>query len=118
MFIDHGYSCTQLLISYTICYILAHLLLLETMDHLIMSTVLLKEFVYCGGLIYLLEILVRAPSRRVREAVARLLSHCLVDKQLGRRIQAIVTQYLPPIFTDTLRDTPEAFFSIFDCEFI
>ncbi|CAL8068163.1 unnamed protein product [Calicophoron daubneyi] len=93
-----------------------HQLLIETVDHLIMSTNLLKEFVYCGGLIYLLDVLVRSPVRRVRECVVTLLSHCLVDKQVGRRIQALLSQYLPPIFPETIRDTPDAFLTLFDSE--
>ncbi|VDP87172.1 unnamed protein product [Echinostoma caproni] len=93
-----------------------HQLLVETFDHLVMSTALLKELVYCGGLIYLLEILVRSPVRRVREATISLLSHCLVDKQVGRRIQALLSQYLPPIFPETMRDTPEAFLTLFDSD--
>ncbi|CAH8660299.1 unnamed protein product, partial [Dicrocoelium dendriticum] len=93
-----------------------HQLLIETFDHLVMSTPLLKELVYSGGLVYLLEILVRSPSRRVREAAVNLLSHCLADKQVGRRIQALLCQYLPPIFPETLRDTPEAFLNLFDAD--
>ncbi|KAA3681187.1 DnaJ subfamily C member 13, partial [Paragonimus westermani] len=93
-----------------------HQLLVETFDRLVMLTTLLKEFVYCGGLIYLLEIISRSPARRVREAVVCLLSRCLADKQVGRRIQALLSQFLPPIFAETLRDTPEAFINLFDSD--
>ncbi|VEL42003.1 unnamed protein product [Protopolystoma xenopodis] len=93
-------------------------MLIETLDRLVVITSLLKEFVYRGGLIYLLTFLVTASSLEIRQSVIQLLARCLADKQVGRRIQALLGQFLPGIFQETLRDTPDIFLQLFDCELI
>ncbi|VDP44031.1 unnamed protein product [Schistosoma margrebowiei] len=94
----------------------AHLVLIQTMEHLISSSLLLKEFIYAGGLIYLMEIICQSSQQQTRHATVDLISHCLINKQFGRRIQAIMNQYLPSVFVDTLRDQPETFLALFDAD--
>lgn len=84
------------------------------MEHLISSSLLLKEFIYAGGLIYLMEIICQSSQQQIRYATVDLISHCLINKQFGRRIQAIMNQYLPNVFVDTLKDQPETFLALFD----
>ncbi|CAH8642884.1 unnamed protein product [Schistosoma rodhaini] len=94
----------------------AHLVLIQTMEHLISSSLLLKEFIYAGGLIYLMSIMCQSSQQQVRQATVDLISHCLINKQFGRRIQAILNQYLPNVFVDTIRDQPETFLALFDAD--
>ncbi|XP_018647306.1 endosomal trafficking protein, putative [Schistosoma mansoni] len=94
----------------------AHLVLIQTMEHLISSSLLLKEFIYAGGLIYLMSIICQSSQQQTRQATVDLISHCLINKQFGRRIQAILNQYLPNVFVDTIRDQPETFLALFDAD--
>nr|CAH8867302.1 unnamed protein product [Trichobilharzia regenti] len=112
-------AASQLLTSLVVLFFIlprAHFILVQTVDHLIASSTLLKEFIYAGGLIYLLQLVCSSPQQQDRQATVRLLSHCLINKQFGRRIQAIMNQYLPSVFVDTLRDQPENFLSLFDAD--
>ncbi|TNN08971.1 DnaJ subfamily C member 13 isoform 1 [Schistosoma japonicum] len=94
----------------------AHLILIQTMEHLISSSLLLKEFIYSGGLIYLMELICHSSKQQIRHAAVHLISHCLTNKQFGRRIQAIMKQYLPSVFVDTIKDQPETFLALFDAD--
>lgn len=99
-------------------FFLAHLPLLEFFAHVIAFNALLKELVYAGGLIYLLEVITTSEVPEVRRGAVDLLSRCLANAQLGRRIQALLGQFLPAIFPETIKDTPEQFISLYDCEFL
>uniref|UniRef100_A0A9J2PM00 Uncharacterized protein n=1 Tax=Ascaris lumbricoides TaxID=6252 RepID=A0A9J2PM00_ASCLU len=68
-----------------------------------------------GGLLYILSILCEsqaAPEDRL--AAAELLAKLQANKLTGPRWSRFITRYLPPIFTDALRDSPQAAISMFD----
>nr|VZI25149.1 unnamed protein product [Spirometra erinaceieuropaei] len=94
----------------------AHLPLIEFLNHVIVVNDLLKEVVYTGGLVYLLEVIVTSEARDVRQAAVGFLSRCLANPQVGRRIQALLSQFLPAIFPETIRDSPEAFLPLFESD--
>ncbi len=87
---------------------------MDFFNHVIAVNALLKELVYAGGLVYLLEAIATSEMRDVRQACCSLLSRCMANAQLGRRIQALLGQFLPTIFPETIRDTPEQFLPLFD----
>ncbi|VDK38091.1 unnamed protein product [Taenia asiatica] len=95
---------------------LAHLPLLDFFTHVVAVNSLLKELVYAGGLIYLLEAITTSEVPEVRRGSAELLSRCLANPQLGRRIQALLGQFLPFIFPETIRGSPEQFISLYDSD--
>nr|VZI16997.1 unnamed protein product [Spirometra erinaceieuropaei] len=94
----------------------AHLPLIEFLNHVIVVNDLLKEVVYTGGLVYLLEVIATSEARDVRQAAVGFLSRCLANPQVGRRIQALLSQFLPAIFPETIRDSPEAFLPLFESD--
>ncbi|VDM00385.1 unnamed protein product [Schistocephalus solidus] len=90
--------------------------MIEFLNHVIVVNDLLKEVVYTGGLVYLLEVIATSEARDVRQAAVGFLSRCLANSQVGRRIQALLCQFLPAIFPETIRDTPEAFLPLFESD--
>ncbi|VDN13099.1 unnamed protein product [Dibothriocephalus latus] len=94
----------------------AYLPLIEFLNHVIVVNDLLKEVVYTGGLVYLLEVIATSEARDVRQAAVGFLSRCLANPQVGRRIQALLSQFLPAIFPETIRDSPEAFLPLFESD--
>uniref|UniRef100_A0A5K3FU08 J domain-containing protein n=1 Tax=Mesocestoides corti TaxID=53468 RepID=A0A5K3FU08_MESCO len=92
----------------------AQIPLVDFFNHAIAVNALLKELVYAGGLVYLLETIVTSEMRDVRTACVSFLSRCMANAQLGRRIQALLGQFVPAIFPETIRDTPEQFIPLFD----
>lgn len=95
---------------------LAHLPLLDFFAHVVAVNSLLKELVYAGGLIYLLEAIATSEVPEVRRGSAELLSRCLANPQLGRRIQALLGQFLPAIFPETIRGAPQQFVALYDSD--
>ncbi|KAL5969309.1 hypothetical protein TSMEX_002951 [Taenia solium] len=95
---------------------LSHLPLLDFFTHVVAVNSLLKELVYAGGLIYLLEAITTSEVPEVRRGSAELLSRCLANPQLGRRIQALLGQFLPFIFPETIRGSPEQFIALYDSD--
>ncbi|VDN96699.1 unnamed protein product [Rodentolepis nana] len=95
---------------------IAHLSLLEFFAHVVTLNALLKELVYAGGLIYLLEVITASEVPEVRRSAVDILSRCLANPQLGRRIQALLGQFLPAIFPETIKETPEQFISLYDSD--
>lgn len=97
-------------------FLSAHLPLLDFFTNAVAINSLLKELVYAGGLIYLLEAIATSEVPEVRRGSAELLSRCLANPQLGRRIQALLGQFLPSIFPETIRGSPEQFVALYDCK--
>ncbi|TKR92925.1 hypothetical protein L596_007484 [Steinernema carpocapsae] len=99
--------------------------ILETLGALATNGALAKELLECGGLLYILGIYTdihdfmahSAPEvGRRRIAAAELLSKLQSDNQSGPRWNRLITRFLPPIFADALRDSPQASVSMFDTD--
>ncbi len=67
-----------------------------------------------GGVIYLLDLFCNATHPAVREATAALFAKLLMDKLRGPKIKILVCKFLPAIFTDAMRDNPEAAVAMFE----
>lgn len=90
-------------------------LVLQTLIALCSNGRVVKETLDYGGLLYILSILCEsqaAPEDRL--AAAELLAKLQANKLTGPRWSRFITRYLPPIFTDALRDSPQAAISMFD----
>jgi DnaJ family protein C protein 13 len=59
-------------------------------------------------MIYLLDLFSNAPHPGVREKTAELLAKMLSDKLVGPKVRIVLSKFLPPIFMDAMRDSPEA----------
>jgi len=60
--------------------------------------------------------LTTSEQRDVRNAACHLLSRCMSNAQVGRRIKALLGQFLPFIFPETIQDNPDAFIPLYDAD--
>lgn len=67
-----------------------------------------------GALIYLLDLYCNATHPGVREQTAELFARMLSDKLVGPKVRIILSKFLPPIFMDAMRDSPEASVHMFE----
>uniref|UniRef100_A0A0N4Z1M3 J domain-containing protein n=1 Tax=Parastrongyloides trichosuri TaxID=131310 RepID=A0A0N4Z1M3_PARTI len=76
---------------------------------------IVKDSLEYGGLLYILSILCDQSKISVcRNLAAELLSKLQTDKLTGPRWARFIIRYLPPIFTDSLRDSPSGAILMFD----
>ena len=70
---------------------------------------------YCtGALIYLLDLYCNSSNATAREKTADLFAKLLADKLHGPKIRILLAKFLPPIFMDAMRDSPEASVHMFE----
>ena len=67
-----------------------------------------------GALIYLLNLYCNATNPAVREQTAELFAKMMSDKLVGPRVRLLLAKFLPPIFMDAMRDSPEAAVHMFE----
>ncbi|KHJ88496.1 hypothetical protein OESDEN_11708, partial [Oesophagostomum dentatum] len=70
---------------------------------------------YLGGLLYILSVFCSSesdPGERLQ--AAELLTKLQTDKLTGPRWTRFITKFLPPIFADALRDSPNTAITMFD----
>ncbi|KAK2150998.1 hypothetical protein LSH36_380g05005 [Paralvinella palmiformis] len=91
-----------------------HQLTLETLFPLTSNTKLLKEALNKGVLIYLLDLYCNATNPNIREQTAELFAKILADKLIGPKLRIIMNKFLPSIFMDAMRDSPEASVHMFE----
>ncbi|KAI0215551.1 DnaJ-like subfamily C member 13 [Lamellibrachia satsuma] len=89
-------------------------LILETLHPLTSNTVLLKEAINKGALIYLLDMFCNSTNATLREQTAELFAKILSDKLVGPKVRIIVAKFLPAIFMDAMRESPEASVHMFE----
>ncbi|CAD5207181.1 unnamed protein product [Bursaphelenchus okinawaensis] len=83
--------------------------ILRTLVALSSNGTMVKNLLEFGGLLYLLHILMGAKGDGQDEnrlLVAELLAKLQSDKLSGPRWSRFIVKYLPPIFADSLRDSP------------
>jgi DnaJ family protein C protein 13 len=90
------------------------LLTLEVLYPLTSNTKILKELVNKGALIYLLDLYCNATNPSVREKTAELFAKLLSDKLNGPKVRILLAKFLPSIFMDAMRDSPEASVHMFE----
>ncbi|KAL3854398.1 hypothetical protein ACJMK2_013668 [Sinanodonta woodiana] len=89
-------------------------LTLETLAALMSNTKIVKEAVAKGAPVYLLDLFCNATNPAVREKTAELFAKMLSDKLVGPRVRIILSKFLPSIFMDAMRDSPEASVHMFE----
>ena len=67
-----------------------------------------------GALIYLLDVYCNSSNSAAREKTADLFAKLLSDKLNGPKIRILLAKFLPPIFMDAMRDSPEASVHMFE----
>eukprot|EP00795_Rhopilema_esculentum_P013369 gene13369-4225_t len=92
----------------------SRLLVLDTLHALISNTKIVKEAMSKGAVIYLLDLFCNSSNPNVRSRAAELFSKMMSDKLIGPRVKIILSKFLPSIFMDAMRDSPEASVHMFE----
>lgn len=87
---------------------------LECLHAMVSNSKIVVEALNKGGLIYLLDLFCNSTNGPVREATAALFGKMLADKLNGPRVRIVLSKFLPLIFTDAMRDNPEASVTMFE----
>lgn len=91
-----------------------HLATLEALIPLMSNPKLVSQALSKGAIIYLLNLFANSQSHEVREKVAELISKLTADKLSGPRIKLLLCKFLPSIFIDAMKDSPQASVQLFD----
>ena len=67
-----------------------------------------------GAVIYLLDLFCSGTNPTVRERSAELFAKMISDKLIGPKVKIILSKFMPPIFTEAMRDNAEASVHIFE----
>jgi len=89
-------------------------LVLDTLHALMSNTKIVKEAMAKGAVIYLLDLFCNSSNPNVRSRTAELFSKMMSDKLIGPRVKIILSKFLPSIFMDAMRDSPEASVHMFE----
>ncbi|VEN42457.1 unnamed protein product [Callosobruchus maculatus] len=88
--------------------------ILDTLYALMATTKIVKEALHKGAVIYLLDLFCNSTSQSVRQTSCELLARMSLDKLVGPRVRLALAAFLPPIFADAMRDSPEAAVGMFE----
>jgi len=75
-----------------------------------------KEAHEKGAVLYLLDVFCNADMPGYREKCAEVVSKMVQDKLVGPKVRICVTKFLPTIFVDAMKQSPEASVSMLDSE--
>ncbi|XP_029442930.1 LOW QUALITY PROTEIN: dnaJ homolog subfamily C member 13 [Rhinatrema bivittatum] len=89
-------------------------LVLETLHALTSNTKIIKEAMARGALIYLLDMFCNSTHPQVRSQTAELFAKMTADKLVGPKVRITLMKFLPGVFMDAMRDSPEAAVHIFE----
>ncbi|XP_030761294.1 dnaJ homolog subfamily C member 13-like [Sitophilus oryzae] len=89
---------------------------LEVLHALMTNTKIVKEALNRGAVIYLLDLFCNSSSPHIRQSSAELLARMTSDKLVGPKVRLAVDAFLPPIFADAMRDSPETSITMFETE--
>ena len=87
---------------------------LTALKPLMFNTQLIKEALNKGAILYLLSLYANSPNFEVREKSAELLSKMTSDKLNGPRIKLVLSKFLPILFIDAMKDSPQTSVHMFD----
>ncbi|KAJ3648782.1 hypothetical protein Zmor_020558 [Zophobas morio] len=88
--------------------------ILDTLYALMSTTKIVKEALSKGAVIYLLDLFCNSTNSQVRLTCAELLARMSSDKLVGPKVRLCLGTFLPPIFADAMRDSPEASVNMFE----
>lgn len=75
---------------------------------------MLHFFLDTGAVIYLLDLFCNSTNQTVRQTAAELLARMILDKLVGPKVRLALSAFLPPIFADAMRDSPETAVHMFE----
>lgn len=88
--------------------------ILETLHSLMTTTKIVKESLNKGAVVYLLDLYCNSTVQQIRETCAELLARMCSDKLIGPKVRLTLSNFLPPIFADAMRDNPKASVNMFE----
>lgn len=80
---------------------------LEVLSALVTNTKIVKEALSKGAVLYLLNLFCNSTNPQIRQSAAELLARMTLDKLVGPKVKIATEVFLPPIFLDAMRDSPE-----------
>lgn len=89
-------------------------LVLDTLYALMSNTKVVKEAMNKGALVYLLDLFCNSTNPQVRSRTAELFAKMMSDKLIGPKVRIVLSKFLPSIFMDAMRDSPEASVQMFE----
>ncbi|XP_076821267.1 dnaJ homolog subfamily C member 13-like isoform X2 [Clavelina lepadiformis] len=87
---------------------------LEVLHALASNPKIVKEMLQQGGLLYMLNLFCNSPNPEVRQQTAELFAKLASDKLNGPKVRIFLSKFLPTIFMDAMRDSPEASVHMFE----
>lgn len=94
----------------------ARITILHTLYSLFSNTKLVREAHDKGAVLYLLDVFCNSDVPGYREKSAEVLTKMVLDKLIGPKVRICVTRFLPTIFLDAMKQSPEAAVSMLDSE--
>lgn len=88
--------------------------ILDTLYALMTTTKIVKEALSKGAVIYLLDLFCNSTNSQIRQTAAELLARMSLDKLVGPKVRLALGAFLPPIFADAMRDSPETSVTMFE----
>ena len=80
----------------------------------VMSSLFMLISFFTGALIYLLDLFCNSTNPQVRIRTAELFSKMMSDKLIGPKVRIVLSKFLPTIFMDAMRDSPDASVHMFE----
>lgn len=84
------------------------------LDFLFFMLFLLTRTVFSGALIYALDIFCNSSVSSLREKSAELIARMAADKLVGPKVRLIVCRFLPAVFADAMRESPNTCVHMFE----
>lgn len=88
--------------------------ILSTLYALMSTTKIVKEALNKGAVIYLIDLFCNSSNPQIRETCAELLARMSADKLIGPKVRLSLGAFLPPIFSDAMRDNPQTCVHMFE----
>lgn len=94
----------------------ARMSILTTLYSLFSNTKLVREAHERGAVLYLLDIFCNGDMPGVREKTAEIMAKMVMDKLVGPKVRISITKFLPTIFMDAMKTSPETAVSMLDSQ--
>lgn len=65
-------------------------------------------------MIYLLDLFCNSNIQQIREYCAEILAKMIADKLIGPKIRLVLGKFLPAVFADAMRDSPQTCVHMFE----
>jgi len=90
--------------------------ILETLNSLFSNSQLVRQAYDNGAVVYLLDLFCSVETPGLREKTAEVLAKMVMDKLVGQKVRICVTKFLPTIFLDAMKTSPETAVSLLDSQ--